>query len=108
MKKNVKKILNKEIASSLEVLNTLEVDSDEYKILLGHINDLTQLNIENLEDNKHEKINLYLQRGIELAGVILPLIFYGAWMNKGLDFEKTGTFTSSTFKTLINKFKATK
>ena len=108
MKKNVKKILNEEIACSLEALNTLEVGSDEYKILLGHINDLAQLNIENLEDDKHEKINLYLQRGIELAGVILPLIFYGAWMNKGLDFEKTGTFTSSTFKTLINKFKATK
>lgn len=108
MKKDVKKLLNEEIAKSLEKLNTLELDSDEYKILLNHINDLTQLNIENLEDNKHEKINLYLQRGIELAGVILPLIFYGAWMNKGLDFEKTGTFTSSTFKALINKFKATK
>lgn len=108
MKKNVKKLLNEEIAKSLEILNTLELDSDEYKIVLNHINDLTQLNIENLKDDKHEKINLYLQRGIELAGVILPLVFYGAWMNKGLDFEKTGTFTSSTFKTLISKFKATK
>ena len=108
MKRNVKKILRKEYVKSLEKLETLELDSDEYRIVLNHINDLSQINIDNIEDDKHEKINQYLERGIELAGVILPLVFYGVWMKKGLEFEQTGTFTSTTFKTLINKFKTTK
>ena len=108
MKRNVKKILRKEYVKSLEKLETLELGSDEYRIVLNHINDLSQINIDNIKDDKHEKINQYLERGVELTGVILPLVFYGVWMKKGLEFEQTGTFTSTTFKTLINKFKTTK
>lgn len=45
---------------------------------------------------------------VTLTGAVLPLVFYGRWMNKGLEFEKTGTFTSQTFKGLISRFKTTK
>ena len=45
---------------------------------------------------------------LELTGLIVPLICYGIWVNKGLEFEKNGTFTSSVFRALINRFKPTK
>ena len=45
--------------------------------------------------------------GIEIAGIVLPLMFYASWMQQGLEFEKTGSFTSSTFKGLFQKFKPT-
>lgn len=46
--------------------------------------------------------------GIAAAEIVLPLIFYAAWMRKGFKFEETGTFTSTTFKGLFGKFKPTK
>lgn len=50
----------------------------------------------------------YLRVGIDLAGIILPLIFYASWMKKGFKFEEDGTFTSTTFRSLIQKFKPTR
>lgn len=55
-----------------------------------------------------QQFDNYLKRGIEIAGVVVPLIFYASWMAAGFEFEKEGTFTSSTFKGLIQKFKPTK
>lgn len=45
---------------------------------------------------------------IDVAGLVLPLICYGIWMNKGFKFEETGSFTSTTFKNLLNRFRPTK
>ena len=50
----------------------------------------------------------YVKIGVASAEIILPLVFYAAWMNKGFQFEETGAFTSTTFKGLIGKFKPTK
>lgn len=58
--------------------------------------------------NKDNKIFSAIKCGIDLAGITLPLIFYGIWMNRGLEFEKEGSFTSTTFKGLFGKFKPTK
>lgn len=52
--------------------------------------------------------NRFIELGIGLSGIILPLIFYGKWMKEGLKFEETGTFTSMTFRGLFNNFKPTK
>jgi hypothetical protein len=46
--------------------------------------------------------------GIEIIGIGLPLIFYASWMRRGFKFEETGTYTSTTFKGLFNRFKPTK
>ncbi len=46
--------------------------------------------------------------GIAAAEIVLPLVFYAAWMRKGFKFEETGTFTSTTFRGLFGKFKPTK
>ena len=50
----------------------------------------------------------YIRLGIVAAEIILPLIFYSKWMKKGFKFEETGTFTSTTFRGLFNRFKPTK
>ena len=57
-----------------------------------------------IRDTMNDKVKL-IDLGVQAAGIILPIMFYGSWMKKGLEFEKSGTFTSNTFKSLISKFK---
>jgi hypothetical protein len=47
----------------------------------------------------------YFRFGVEAAGIILPLIFYAAWMKRGFKFEETGTYTSTTFRGLFGRFR---
>lgn len=56
---------------------------------------------------KEEIKNRYLRLGVEAAGIILPMVFYAYWMRKGFKFEETGTFTSTTFRGLFNRFRPT-
>lgn len=49
-----------------------------------------------------------IHAAIEVASIILPLKFYHEWVQQGLSFEETGAFRSSTFKSIIGKFKPTK
>lgn len=44
----------------------------------------------------------------EAATILVPIKFYGMWLEQGFNFEKDGTFTSTTFRGLFNKFKPTK
>ncbi len=53
-------------------------------------------------------IDRYVSLGIAVAELVLPLVCYGVWMRKGFKFEETGTYTSATFKNLINRFRPTK
>lgn len=46
-----------------------------------------------------------VKTGVEIAGLVVPIVFYGMWMKRGLEFEKEGSYTSTTFKGLISKFK---
>lgn len=48
-----------------------------------------------------------LKIGVDVAGVVLPLVFYSKWIGEGLKFEQEGTFTSQTFKSLMAKMKPT-
>lgn len=56
---------------------------------------------------KHANLWNGVRSGIEIASIVAPLVFYGIWMNRGLEFEKDGSFTSMTFKGLLGKFKPT-
>lgn len=61
------------------------------------------------KDQLAEQVKDRIMRlGIAAAEIILPLIFYSKWMKKGFKFEETGTFTSTTFRGLFNRFKPTK
>ena len=50
----------------------------------------------------------YCRVGVEVAGIVLPLVFYGIWMRRGFKFEESGTFTSTTFRNLFGRFRPTK
>lgn len=50
----------------------------------------------------------YFKLGIAAAELLIPLMFYGIWMRKGFKFEGTGTYTSTTFRGLFNRFRPTK
>ena len=55
-----------------------------------------------------QMIDRCMRTGMDIAGLVLPLVFYGIWMNKGFKFEETGSVTSTTFKNLLNRVRPTK
>lgn len=60
------------------------------------------------EEAKELKKDRLIRACISGAELVLPLLFYSVWMKKGLKFEETGTFTSTTFRGLLNRFRPTK
>ena len=100
-KTNVKKIDNDFIINNRK-LDIEEISGNEsFKI---KSKELAQ---EIVRDTMNDKVKL-IDLGVQAAGIILPIIFYGSWVKKGLEFEKEGTFTSTTFKGLISKLKIMK
>lgn len=58
---------------------------------------------ERMERSEKEDMHKYIGYAINVAGIVMPLIFYGAWFKKGLTFEETGVYTSGMVKNLMNK-----
>ena len=58
---------------------------------------------ERIERSEKEDMHKYIGYAINVAGIVMPLIFYGAWFKKGLVFEETGVYTSGMVKGLMNK-----
>ena len=125
MNKEIIKLMESEIITLIKELSMHHPGTKEYDEITKAIDALyTTLNkekslmleevkIENDSElqrnvNKDNKIFSAIKCGIDVAGITLPLIFYGIWMNRGLEFEKEGSFTSATFKGLLGKFKPTK
>ena len=127
--KEIRDLLEEEIRSEFGKLSTLNLGRKEHSEAIDSVVKLYKLNIEETENEREfvrksdestnadielrlketqardDRLNRYLRVGVEAAGVVLPLVFYGIWMKRGFKFEETGTFTSQTFKGLINKFK---
>lgn len=57
---------------------------------------------------RENKIDRYVKVGVAIMELVAPLAFYGLWMGRGFEFEKTGSFTSTTFKNLLSRFRPTK
>ncbi len=113
MDKNIKKMLDEEIREEIIDLSNLQPGSEEKS---AAIDDLVKLHKLRIEEAKVElekgpiteqSKERYLRLGLEAAGIILPMIFYATWMKRGFRFEETGTYTSSTFRNLFNRFKPT-
>ena len=100
-KTNVKKIDNDFIINNRK-LDIEEISANESFKLKSK-----ELAQEIVRDTMNDKVKL-IDLGVQAAGIILPIIFYGSWVKKGLEFEKEGTFTSTTFKGLISKLKIMK
>ena len=57
---------------------------------------------------RDQMVDRCVRTGVAVGELVLPLVFYGIWMNRGFKFEETGSFTSTTFKNLLNRFRPTK
>jgi hypothetical protein len=129
MDEEIRKLLEEEIKAEIRDLSTLEPGSKEKSTAIEDLAKLYKLRIEETKnewdftekyesrdsDMQFKKNQLeeqvkdrYFRLGVEAAGIILPLIFYAVWMKRGFKFEETGTFTSTTFRGLFNRFRPTK
>ena len=129
MGEEIRNLLGEEIKTEIQNLSTLEPGSKEKSTAIENLATLYRLRIEETKnewdfnekyDARESDISLkkdqleeqvkdrYFRLGLEVAGIVLPLIFYAAWMKRGFRFEETGTYTSTTFRGLFNRFKPTK
>jgi len=129
MDEEIRKLLEEEIKAEIRDLSTLEPGSKEKSTAIEDLAKLYKLRIEETKnewdfsekydaregdiqlkkDQLEEQVkDRYFRLGVEAAGIILPLIFYAIWMKRGFKFEETGTYTSTTFRGLFNRFKPTK
>lgn len=136
MNENINELLDEEIAAEIRSISEMKDGSTEKSKAIDDLATLYKLRIEenrNLweadekydrrkmeeeaglrdEDIKRTQISeqikdRYFKVGIAAAELMIPLAFYGIWMNKGFKFEETGAYTSTTFKGLFNRFRPTK
>ncbi len=134
--KTIEELLSEEIAAQIQSLSELDSGSKEKSAAIDDLTKLYKLRIEENKsvwdaDEKYNRRMMdnesstketdfkerqiteqvkdrYFRVGIAAAELLIPLMCYGVWMNKGFKFEETGTYTSSTFKGLINRFRPTK
>ena len=57
------------------------------------------------QQQRQHTTEVAISAGVGLLGTVITLIAYGSMFNRGLKFEETGTFTSTTFRNLLGKFK---
>lgn len=129
MADNISEQLDDVIEKRLKEFDYYDLDSENTKQAVETIEKLYKLKIEerkvegelyekqktreNEEDVKnkelHEKrVDRWVNGAITVASTAASLVFYGIWMNKGFKFEETGSFTSTTFKGLFNRFRPMK
>lgn len=98
--------LDEMIEKEVEAINEFPEPSDERSQRLDDLDKMMRMKTE----EKKSKRGL-IETGVKLAldglAIAAPLAFYNVWMKRGFEFEKEGTFTSQTFKGLVNKFKPT-
>ena len=132
MKNLIIEKLENEIEGLLDELKNQKLGSDEYNGIVETINKLygtlnkekeiklngRKIDVENIKIETEKEVQLktlkdskilnVVKTVVEIGSITAPLVFYGIWMNRGLEFEKEGTFTSKVFTGLTGKFKPTK
>lgn len=103
-------------------INTQKINNERRKINNDMNVNNRKLNIEEIKNNVESifkrneerfkldadmarRVEKALELGVQLTSAVLPIVLYNKWMKCGFEFEKEGTFTSTTFKNLIGKFK---
>lgn len=129
MSDKIERMLEEEIEREIEKLSSLEPWGDEYSTVVEALTKLYKLRIEETKNAKEAELkeqqiddeaelrgsqlerdtkHQYLKLGVEIAGLISTLLFNGVWMKRGFRFEETGSFTSTTFRTLFSHFRPTR
>lgn len=112
-----KTLLEREIEDRIENLKSQVPGAPEDSEAVENLRKLHTMRIEEIKlemegktkakESKADRIYQWAKLGVDVAGIGLPLIFYGIWMDRGFKFEKDGTFTSTTFRGLFNRFRPT-
>ena len=112
----IRELLNDEIKILVQEINGLETGTKEKTAAINDLAALCRIGIDEDKDDvffKRKQLeeqvkDRYFRIGIAAVEIVLPLIFYAVWMHKGFKFEETGTYTSTTFRGLFNRFKPTR
>lgn len=125
----IRNLLDEEIRAEIEALSSLQFGSKEHLTATENLATLYKLRVdetktaldfdekaanrEREEQFKKEQLaeqvkDRYFRLGMSAAELILPLMFYAVWMRRGFKFEENGTYTSTTFRGLFNRFRPTK
>lgn len=124
---NYKEALDGEISTELEVLESMETNSEDYKIMVEGLTKLIDRSMElekieiskaqeaekikneaekmkfEAEQAKTNKIFQWIGYGISVAGIVIP-VAVTIWGTKvTLNFEKEGTVTTMMGRGFINK-----
>ena len=121
---NIEELLEREIQEQIEALRNMEIGSEEYKTtvdgitkLVDRLNEIWKCKAEfesqdivRKEENKfrekqakHEHINRWVQNGITVAGILIPVgvTIWGTLVS--FKFEEEGTITTIMGRGFINK-----
>ena len=113
--------LEEEMGILLGALEAKNPAGEEYKEIVERIKTIEVIlsnqrkSVADVETYKKEGKHYAIDKAVdgvkiavELTGIVLPIVFYGAWLKMGFQFEKEGIITSQTFKGFIGKFKPSK
>lgn len=118
--KNIGNLLADEIQSQILGLKTLTPGTDEH---INAVDNLTKLYKLRIEETKNEweyserferqkaqaddqVKDRYIRLGVDVAGIVLPLVLQIWFLNKGFKFEETGSYTSTTFRGILPKWRS--
>lgn len=99
-----RRLLDERIKREIEILDSLSPGEKGYSEATNRLETLIKARYDTVDNG----VSKWLKLGVDILGIGAPLIFYGVWMRRGLEFEKTGAFSSSVFRGLTSKFRPTK
>lgn len=118
MDKKVNDLMDEELTILMKALEGEPTDSEKYKEITERIETLSKvaneraktmndIDIKNKDSKRYwiDKTLDGIKLGVEITGIVAPLLFYKKWMMLGFKWEEEGSITSQTFKQLIGKFK---
>lgn len=117
-----KNMLDEEIQSGISSLNQIAMNSEDYGRVVSHISTLYKLKIEEYKiemdykktlaeqeseckKSKKENIIQCARIGTEIGLGLCSLISAVWFARAGFKFEETGTYTSTTFRNSLSKFR---
>lgn len=118
--KNIGNLLADEIQSQILGLKTLNPGTDEHINAVDNLTKLYKLRIEETKNEweyserfERQKAQVddqvkdrYIRLGVDVAGIVLPLVLQIWFLNKGFKFEETGSYTSTTFRGILPKWRS--
>ena len=118
MNEGLVKKMDEVIDRSIDKMKLIDPEEEGYKDATERLTALYKLKIEESQAESETQIksqqlaeakkDRWIKLGVDIAGILLPIGFYGIWMARGFKFEQTGSYTSTTFRGLFNRFKPTR